>query len=263
MSRILNEVLAANAAYARNFGDKANLQIPPARRFAVLTCMDARIDPAKLAGLAEGDAHVIRNAGGRASDDAIRSLIISHKLLGTNEWFVIHHTDCGMGMFTDEIMRGLLAKSLETASLGPDGGWRDTGKGPGSSEGDFIDWLTFKDAGEAVLTDIRRIRAHPLVPDDIPIHGYLYDVRSGRLVEVPGAKSIGEAARAATTKSGRAAAAARAAPTRKAAGKKAAASKKAPGAAKKGAAKAGAAKTGGRSSARKSAAGAKSRRKSA
>ena len=119
MSRILKEVLAANAAYAKDFGDKAKLPIPPARRFAVLTCMDARIDPAKLAGLAEGDAHVIRNAGGRASDDAIRSLVISHKLLGTNEWFVIHHTDCGMGMFTDETIRTLLSNSLETASLGP------------------------------------------------------------------------------------------------------------------------------------------------
>jgi carbonic anhydrase len=194
MSRILKEVLAANAAYAKDFGDKADLQVPPARRLAVLTCMDARIDPAKLAGLAEGDAHVIRNAGGRASDDAIRSLVISHKLLGTNEWLVIHHTDCGMGMFTEETMRTLLAHSLETASRGADG-WRDTGKGPGSSEAEFIDWLTFKDPGDAVLTDIRRIRSHPLVPDDIPIYGYIYDVRSGRLVEVPGARAIGGAAR--------------------------------------------------------------------
>jgi carbonic anhydrase len=190
MSRILNEVLAANAAYAKNFGDKAKLPIPPARRFAVLTCMDARIDPAKLAGLAEGDAHVIRNAGGRASDDAIRSLVISCKLLGTREWFVIHHTDCGMGMFTDDTMRTLLAGSLETAALGP-AGWRNTGKGPGSNEADFIDWLTFKDPAEAVLTDIRRIRSHPLVPHDIAIYGYIYDVRSGRLVEVRGAKAIG------------------------------------------------------------------------
>src|SRR5690606_34099618 len=102
----------------KDFGAKADLQIPPARRFAILTCMDARIDPAKLAGLAEGDAHVIRNAGGRASDDAIRSLVISYKLLGTREWFVIHHTDCGMGMFTDDVMRSLLAKSLETATIG-------------------------------------------------------------------------------------------------------------------------------------------------
>jgi carbonic anhydrase len=121
MSRILKEVLAANAIYAKDFGARAELQIPPARRFAILTCMDARIDPARLAGLAEGDAHVIRTAGGRASDDAIRSLVISCKLLGTREWFVIHHTDCGMGMFTDDVMRRLLAQSLETATIGADG----------------------------------------------------------------------------------------------------------------------------------------------
>src|SRR6266513_2254323 len=105
---VLSEVLAANTSYAASF-DKGNLPMPPGRRFAILTCMDARLDPAKYAGLAEGDAHVIRNAGGRASDDAIRSLVISYKLLGTREWFVIHHTNCGMETFTDEIMRGLLA----------------------------------------------------------------------------------------------------------------------------------------------------------
>ena len=104
MSTVLNEVLAANADYARAFGSKTNLALPPARRFAILTCMDARLDPAKYAGLAEGDAHVIRNAGGRASDDAIRSLVVSHKLLGTNEWFVIHHSDCGMQLFNNEII---------------------------------------------------------------------------------------------------------------------------------------------------------------
>ena len=103
MSQVLNEVLAANQAYVADFGAKGELALPPARRFAILTCMDARLDPAKYAGLAEGDAHVIRNAGGRASDDAIRSLVISYKLLGTREWFVIHHTDCGMELFTDEI----------------------------------------------------------------------------------------------------------------------------------------------------------------
>src|SRR6476660_2789839 len=102
MSTILDQVLDANKAYAANFGDKGNLPMPPGRRFAVLTCMDARLDPAKFAGLAEGDAHVIRNAGGRASDDAIRSLVISHKLQGTREWFVIHHTGCGQEYFTDE-----------------------------------------------------------------------------------------------------------------------------------------------------------------
>src|SRR5882672_11216408 len=129
MSKVLEEVLAANARYAQSFGDKGKLALPPARKFAILTCMDARLQPAKFAGLAEGDAHVIRNAGGRASDDAIRSLVISYKLLGTKEWFVIHHTDCGMALFTDSIIRGLLKSSLETAELTPQG-FRDVGRGP-------------------------------------------------------------------------------------------------------------------------------------
>lgn len=144
MSKVLEEVLLANHAYSESFGDKAQLPMPPGRHFTVLTCMDARLDPAKFAGLAEGDAHVIRNAGGRASDDAIRSLVISSKLLGTREWFVIHHTDCGMETFTDEIMRSLLASSLKTASIDKKG-WHDTGDGPGSSEGEFVDWLTISD----------------------------------------------------------------------------------------------------------------------
>lgn len=190
---VLPEVLAANAAYAASFGEKADLALPPARRFAVLTCMDARLDPAKYAGLSEGDAHVIRNAGGRASDDAIRSLVISYKLLGTQEWFVIHHTDCGMEFFTDEVIRGLLANSLETAALGPDG-FTDVGDGPGSSEGAYIDWLTIADTHQSVVDDVARIRAHPLVPPSIPIYGYVYDVRSGRLIEVDGATEIGAAA---------------------------------------------------------------------
>src|SRR6195952_3508825 len=118
---ILEEVLAANDSYADSFGAKSELALPPARGFAILTCMDARLDPAKYAGLSEGDAHVIRNAGGRASDDAIRSLVISYKLLGTAEWFVIHHTNCGMEFFTDDVMRGLLSSSLETAALGAAG----------------------------------------------------------------------------------------------------------------------------------------------
>src|SRR6202048_2461951 len=117
MSNVLKEVLSANATYASTFGTKGDLALPPARRFAILTCMDARLDPAKYAGLAEGDAHVIRNAGGRATDDAIRSLVISHKLLGTQEWFVIHHTNCGMELFTDGVMGNLLADSLETAKF--------------------------------------------------------------------------------------------------------------------------------------------------
>src|SRR6202165_3168554 len=126
MSNILEEVISANRKYAESFGDKSKLAMPPGRRFAILTCMDARLDPAKFAGLAEGDAHVIRNAGGRASDDAIRSLVISYKLLGTREWFVIHHTNCGMETFTDEIIRGLLSRSLEQAVI-DSAGWHDRG----------------------------------------------------------------------------------------------------------------------------------------
>jgi len=183
MSQIEQEVLAANAAYAADFGDKANLPMPPGRGFAILTCMDARLDPAKYAGLAEGDAHVVRNAGGRASDDAIRSLVISHKLLGTDEWFVVHHTDCGMETFTDEVMRGLLAQSLDTAAV-DSSGWHDTGAGAGSREGDYIDWLTISDQEASVKADVARIKDHPLVPGDIPVHGYIYDCRTGRLNEV-------------------------------------------------------------------------------
>jgi carbonic anhydrase len=190
MSKILSEVLDANAKYAANFGEKAKLALPPARRFAVLTCMDARLDPAKFAGLSEGDAHVIRNAGGRASDDAIRSLVISYKLLGTREFFVIHHTDCGMEFFTNDIMRGLLNSSLETAELTPTG-FRDVGKGPGSRAGEYIEWLTIKDQKQAVLDDVARIRNHDLVPKSIPVYGYLYDVRSGKLLEVEGARAVG------------------------------------------------------------------------
>jgi carbonic anhydrase len=192
MSKVLDEVLRANAEYSKDFGDKGELAMPPARRFAVLTCMDARLDPAKFAGLAEGDAHVIRNAGGRASDDAIRSLVISYKLLGTREWFVIHHTDCGMETFTDEVMRRLLANSLETAALEADG-WHDHGKGPGSSEAAYIDWLTIEDNERSVVEDVRRIKGHPLVPANIPVYGYIYDCKSGRLVEVPDATQAGRA----------------------------------------------------------------------
>lgn len=191
MSDILDEVLAANEEYSAHFGDKAHLPLPPKRRFAILTCMDARLDPAKFAGLAEGDAHVIRNAGGRASDDAIRSLIISYKLLGTREWFVIHHTDCGMETFTDDVIRQLLSNSLETAEF--DGqNWKDVGRGPGSKEGEYIDFLPIRNLKQSVIDDVERIRSHPLVPNYIPIYGFIYDVKNGRLVEVPEATRIGQ-----------------------------------------------------------------------
>jgi carbonic anhydrase len=193
MTKVFEEVLKANAEYAASFGDRARLALPPARKFAILTCMDARIDPAKLAGLREGDAHVIRNAGGRASDDALRSLVISYKLLGTREWFVIHHTNCGMELFTNEVIGSLLEQSLKTASY--DGRtWRDPGGGSGSAQGRTIDWLTIEDQARSVADDVKRIRTSPLVPKDIAIYGYIYSVESGRLVEVPEATAIGRAA---------------------------------------------------------------------
>jgi carbonic anhydrase len=192
VSNLYQSVLTANDSYAATFGDKGKLALPPARRFAILTCMDARLDPAKYAGLAEGDAHVIRNASGRTSNDAIRSLVISHKLLGTREWFVIHHTNCGMELFTSEIMGELLASSLETADY--DGKkWSNSKQGGGSVAGRFVHWHTIDNQEKSVTDDILRIRSHPLVPSDIPIYGFIYDVTSGKLVEVKQATEAGRA----------------------------------------------------------------------
>ena len=192
MSKIVKEVLSANAKYVAEFGDKGNLAMPPGRSFAILTCMDARLDPAKYAGLAEGDAHVIRNAGGRASSDAIRSLVISYKLLGTKEWFVIHHTNCGMETFNNEIMSNLLESSLKTSSVDASG-WHDSGDGPGTTEAKFVQWLTISDQAQSVTADVKRIRSSSMVPSEIPIYGYIYDCKTGRLVEVPEATEAGKA----------------------------------------------------------------------
>jgi len=192
MSKVVQEVTEANEQYASEFGDKSNLPMPPGRQFAILTCMDARLDPAKYAGLAEGDAHVIRNAGGRASDDAIRSLIISYKLLGTKEWFVIHHTDCGMETFNNEIMGELLSGSLKTASV-DESGWHDCCEGEGTTDGKFIEWLTINDQEQSVLADVKRIRGNSMVPSNIPIYGYIYDCKTGKLNEVKEATIAGKA----------------------------------------------------------------------
>ena len=193
MSKIVGEVVAANKAYVQGFGKKGELSLPPARQFAILTCMDARLDPAKYAGLAEGDAHVIRNAGGRATDDAIRSLVISHKLLGTQEWFVIHHTNCGMELFADEVIADLLEDDLSTASF--DGKtWSNPHHHGGHAAGHFIKWHTIKNQPDSVTQDVRRIREHPLVPTNVPVYGYVYDVRTGRLDEVKTATQAGRAA---------------------------------------------------------------------
>lgn len=161
---ILPEIAAANERYAAGF-TKGNLPMPPGRKFAVLVCMDARIDPAQALGLAEGDAHVIRNAGGRASPDALRSLIISYKLLGTREFLIVHHTDCGMLTFTNDQIRDMLKK--------------DTG-----TDASSIDFLPFDDLEQSVRDDVATVRNSPLIPDDIPTTGFVYDVRTGRLTEV-------------------------------------------------------------------------------
>lgn len=149
---VVPEIQNANESYAAGF-DKGGLPMPPGRRFAVVTCMDARLDPAKFLGLEEGDAHVIRNAGGLVTDDALRSLVISHHLLGTQEIVVIGHTDCGMLTFRDEEVQG---------QLGTD-----------------IPLLAFPDLEESVRESVRRVRESPLVPD--AVSGFVYEVGSGRL----------------------------------------------------------------------------------
>jgi carbonic anhydrase len=164
---VRDEFLQANQQFAEQF-DQGQLPMPPARRAAVLTCMDARLHPSRFLGLELGDAHVIRNAGGRASDDAIRSLIISSRLLGTNEFVLIHHTDCGMLTFTNDDLRGKLAS--ETGADAPG-----------------IDFLPFADLEQSVRDDVKRIKASPFIDQAIPVSGYIYDVRSGKLEPVQGA----------------------------------------------------------------------------
>jgi len=157
---VVDEVTAANERYAAGFA-KGELPMPPGRRFAVVTCMDARLDPAGFLGLEEGDAHVIRNAGGLVNDETIRSLLISHHLLGTQEAVVIGHTDCGMLTFTNADVH---------AKLGP--------------ESESIDFQPFPDVAERVRQSVETIRSHPLLPDSFGASGFVYDVRSGRIEPV-------------------------------------------------------------------------------
>ena len=157
------DLVANNAAYAGNF-EKGALPMPPARKVAVLACMDARLDPARVLGLEEGDAHVIRNAGGVVTEDVIRSLAISQRLLGTEEVVLIHHTDCGMLTFTDDAVK---------AQIEADTGIRP----PFALE-------AFKDLEQDVRQSMARIEASPFVPNKAAVRGFVYDVRSGRLSEV-------------------------------------------------------------------------------
>ena len=157
----LPEFLAADEAYAATF-TKGSLPLPPRRRVAVLTCMDGRLDPAKFLGLQEGDAHVIRNAGGRATADALRSLIISEQLQGTREVVVIHHTDCGMLTFSNEDIRDRLRERF--------------GRDPGDA-----DFLFFDDLARSVHDDVATIRDSPFIPQEVSVSGLIYDVKTGRL----------------------------------------------------------------------------------
>ncbi len=154
----------ANERYQQDFRE-GELPMPPARKVAILTCMDARLHPETFLGLSVGDAHVIRNAGGRASDDAIRSLVISEQLLGTEEIVVIHHTDCGMVTFSNDDLRGKLK-----AELGVDAA--------------AIDFLPFADLEQSVRDDVAHLRESPLIPETIAITGAIYDVTSGKLTKV-------------------------------------------------------------------------------
>jgi carbonic anhydrase len=160
---VIDEVQRANEAYASAF-QKGSLPIPPARRLAVVTCMDARIDPARALGLEEGDAHVIRNAGGRAAD-ALRSLIISEQLLGTTHIVLIHHTDCGMLTFRNEDLRAKVRQELH-------------------ADAESIDFLPYGDLDQSVRDDVALLKASPFIPEHIDIRGYVYDVKSGKLSAV-------------------------------------------------------------------------------
>lgn len=160
----LKKLQEANRAFTRSF-DRGDLAMPPARGVAVLTCMDARLDPAKFLGLDIGDAHVVRNAGGRASDDALRSLIISSWLLGTREFVVIHHTDCGMLTFGDDDLRSRLE--------------RETG-----GDASHLEFLPFSDLDQSVRDDVERIRSDKFLPPGVTVSGHVYDVRKGELRDV-------------------------------------------------------------------------------
>jgi carbonic anhydrase len=161
---VTDELLGNAKSYADGF-DKGDLPLPPARKVAVVACMDARLDPQKVLGLAEGDAHVIRNAGGLVTDDALRSLVISHWLLGTQEAFVIAHTDCGMLTFTNDDLRRKLADE-------------------GDADASEVDFQPFSDLEESVRRSVRKISDSRLLPESFTASGYVYDVTSGRLREV-------------------------------------------------------------------------------
>jgi carbonic anhydrase len=160
-----DDLLQANQRYAQNF-DKGHLPMPPARKVAVVACMDARLSVEQALGLNTGDAHVIRNAGGIVTEDALRSLLISQHLLGTQEVLIVNHTDCGMLTFKDEELRQRLEKETGTAVVAP------------------VHFHAFGEVEENVRRQIERVRSHPWIPKHISVRGFVYDVKTGRLHEV-------------------------------------------------------------------------------
>lgn len=162
---VTDEVLKANDRYAQSFS-LGHLPMPPARKLAIVACMDARLTVEQVLGLKTGDAHIVRNAGGIVTEDAIRSLLISHYLLGTQEWLIINHTDCGMLTFKDEELRSRLEQATGTAAVAP------------------VHFHAFSDLEENVRRQIQKVKSHPWVPRHIPVRGFIYDVKTGRLGEV-------------------------------------------------------------------------------
>ena len=163
---VIDEVIKANEQYAGNFA-LDQLPMPPARKLAVVACMDARVTVEELLGLKTGDAHSIRNAGGSVTDDALRSLIISHHLLGTQEFILIHHTDCGMLTFKDADLRAKLRQETGAATVAPER------------------FHAFSDLADDVRLQIQKVKSHPWLPTHIPVRGFVFDVKTGRLEEVP------------------------------------------------------------------------------
>jgi carbonic anhydrase len=162
---VINEVLKANEEYAKNF-KLGNLPMPPARKLAVVACMDARLTVSQLLGLKTGEVHIIRNAGGLITEGALRSLIISHHLLGTQEFMIINHTDCGMLTFTDEELRKQLREKTGTITVAP------------------YAFHSFSDLEENVRQQVLKVKSHPWIPNHIPVRGFIYDVKTGKLNEV-------------------------------------------------------------------------------
>lgn len=188
-NRTLTSITENNKNYSEDF-DKGDLASKPSKSIAILTCMDTRINPLELCGLNIGEAHIIRNAGGRVTDDAIRSLVISYKLLGTKDWFIIQHTDCGLSKITDKEIANLLENDLETSTF-ENGNWKNNknkDSESGSAQGHKMKWYTFSNLKESILEDLEKIKNHPLIPKNINIYGFIYDVKTGKLQPIEPAK---------------------------------------------------------------------------